>query len=53
MLIKEFRIGMPLSVAEYQVGQLFAVAEESTKRTGNGEGVQVLKNDFFENYPLL
>ncbi|XP_042343209.1 phosphatidylinositol transfer protein alpha isoform-like [Plectropomus leopardus] len=44
MLIKEFRIVLPVSVEEYQVGQLYAVAEASKGETGGGEGVEVLEN---------
>ncbi len=49
MLIKEFRIPMPLTVEEYQVGQLYAVAQSSKEETSGGEGVQVLINEPFEN----
>ncbi|XP_044057840.1 phosphatidylinositol transfer protein beta isoform-like [Siniperca chuatsi] len=48
MLIKEFRIVLPISVEEYQVGQLFAVAEASKSETGGGEGVEVLVNEPYE-----
>lgn len=53
MLIKEFRVTLPLTVAEYQVAQLYSVAEVSKNETGGGEGIEVLKNEPFENYPLL
>lgn len=53
MLIKEFRIVLPLTVEEYQVGQLFGVAEASKNETGGGEGVEVIKNEPFNNFPLL
>lgn len=53
MFIKEFRVVMPVTVEEYQVGQLFAVAEESKNNTGGGEGIEVLKNEPFEGKPLL
>ena len=53
MLIKEYRITMPLTVEEYQIGQLFSVAEASKNETGGGEGVQVLRNEPFENQSLL
>ncbi|KAM9393230.1 phosphatidylinositol transfer protein beta isoform-like [Pholidichthys leucotaenia] len=46
--VKEYRIVLPCSVEEYQVGQLFAVAEASKNETGGGEGVQVLKNEPYE-----
>lgn len=38
---------------QYQVAQLYSVAEASKNETGGGEGVEVLKNEPFENYPLL
>ncbi|XP_064103818.1 phosphatidylinositol transfer protein beta isoform-like isoform X3 [Macrobrachium nipponense] len=53
MLVKEFRVVLPLTVEEYQVAQLYSVAEASKNETGGGEGVEVLKNEPFENYPLL
>ncbi|KAK5928888.1 hypothetical protein CgunFtcFv8_010169 [Champsocephalus gunnari] len=48
MLIKEFRIVLPVSVEEYQVGQLYAVAEASKNETGGGEGVEVIENKPYE-----
>ncbi|XP_028275715.1 phosphatidylinositol transfer protein alpha isoform-like [Parambassis ranga] len=48
MIIKEFRILLPVSVEEYQVGQLYAVAEASKDQTGGGEGVEVLVNEPYE-----
>ena len=47
MLIKEYRITMPVSVAEYQIGQLHTIAEKSIRETGGGEGVEILKNEPF------
>ena len=34
MIIKEYRVVMPLSVEEYQVAQLYMVAKLSTQQTG-------------------
>ncbi|KAM4545892.1 phosphatidylinositol transfer protein alpha isoform [Odontesthes bonariensis] len=48
MLIKEYRVILPISVEEYQVGQLYSVAEASKNETGGGEGVEVLKNEPYE-----
>jgi len=45
MLIKEYRITMPLTVEEYQIGQLYSVAEASKENTGGGDGIEVLKNE--------
>ncbi|XP_017775488.1 PREDICTED: phosphatidylinositol transfer protein beta isoform [Nicrophorus vespilloides] len=53
MLIKEFRVTLPLTVEEYQVAQLYSVAEASKDNTGGGEGIEVLKNEPFTDYPLL
>uniref|UniRef100_A0A3P9NQ11 Phosphatidylinositol transfer protein beta isoform n=1 Tax=Poecilia reticulata TaxID=8081 RepID=A0A3P9NQ11_POERE len=35
-------------VFQYQVGQLFSVAEASKNETGGGEGIEVLKNEPYE-----
>ncbi|XP_067615237.1 phosphatidylinositol transfer protein alpha isoform isoform X1 [Eurosta solidaginis] len=53
MLIKEYRVTLPLTVEEYQVAQLYSVAEASKNETGGGEGIEVLKNEPFTDYPLL
>uniref|UniRef100_UPI0035902ED0 phosphatidylinositol transfer protein beta isoform-like n=1 Tax=Myxine glutinosa TaxID=7769 RepID=UPI0035902ED0 len=47
--IKEYRIVLPCSVEEYQVGQLFSVAEASKNETGGGDGIEVLKNEAYDN----
>uniref|UniRef100_A0A8C6MR30 Phosphatidylinositol transfer protein beta isoform n=1 Tax=Mus spicilegus TaxID=10103 RepID=A0A8C6MR30_MUSSI len=43
------RVVLPCSVQEYQVGQLYSVAEASKNETGGGEGIEVLKNEPYEN----
>jgi len=53
MIIKEYRVTLPMTVEEYQVAQLYSVAEASKNETGGGEGVQVLKNEPYEDVPLL
>uniref|UniRef100_H2YT64 Phosphatidylinositol transfer protein N-terminal domain-containing protein n=1 Tax=Ciona savignyi TaxID=51511 RepID=H2YT64_CIOSA len=45
MLLKEFRVILPLTVEEYQIAQLWSVAEASKNETGGGEGIQVLNNE--------
>lgn len=35
------------------MAQLYSVAEASKNNTGGGEGIQVLKNEPFTDYPLL
>jgi len=53
MIIKEYRVTLPMSVEEYQVAQLYAIAEASKNQTGGGEGVEILKNEPFDNVPLF
>jgi len=43
MIIKEFRVTLPMTVEEYQVAQLYSVAEASKNETGGGEGVEEKK----------
>ena len=38
MLIKEYRVILPMTVEEYNIAQLYAVAEASKNETGGGEG---------------
>lgn len=51
--ISEYRIVLPMTVDEYQVGQLWSVAEASKNETGGGEGIEVRVNEPFDenNYP--
>lgn len=42
-----------MSVEEYQIGQLWSVAEASRQETGGGEGVEILKNEPFTDIPLF
>jgi len=53
MLIYEFRVILPITVEEYQVGQLYSVAEASKNETGGGEGIEVLKNEPYTDFPLM
>uniref|UniRef100_V9L9B2 Phosphatidylinositol transfer protein, alpha n=1 Tax=Callorhinchus milii TaxID=7868 RepID=V9L9B2_CALMI len=48
VLKKEFRVVLPCSVEEYQVAQLYSVAEASKNNTGGGDGIEVLKNEPYE-----
>jgi len=49
MIIKEFRVLLPLTTDEYQVGQLYSVAKRSEQETKGGEGVEVIKNEPYED----
>jgi len=53
MLIKEYRVILPLTVEEYQIGQLYSIAQASKNETGGGDGIEVILNENFENKPLL
>ncbi|EME29343.1 phosphatidylinositol transfer protein [Galdieria sulphuraria] len=50
MLIKEYRLLMPLRVEEYFIAQLYMVAKASTEETGRkaGEGIEIVKNEPYE-----
>lgn len=43
------RIILPMTVDEYNVAQLWSVAEVSKNETGGGEGIQVLANEPFDS----
>jgi len=53
MKIYEFRVLLPMTVEEYQVAQLYSVAEASKNETGGGEGIEVLRNEPYAGKPLL
>ncbi|KAI9469586.1 hypothetical protein LPJ78_001078 [Coemansia sp. RSA 989] len=47
--VKEFRIRNNCTVEEYRIAQLFSVAKMSLNETGDGEGVEVIKNEPYDN----
>ncbi|KAJ2870368.1 hypothetical protein GGH93_005628 [Coemansia aciculifera] len=49
VLVKEYRIINNCTVDEYRIAQLYAVAKMSMNETGSGEGVQVIKNEPYDN----
>ncbi|CAH8498424.1 unnamed protein product [Schistosoma turkestanicum] len=52
MLLKEYRICMPLTVSEYRIAQLYMIQKKSREEsTGRGSGVEILKNEPYENGP--
>uniref|UniRef100_A0A1B6KZI3 Phosphatidylinositol transfer protein N-terminal domain-containing protein n=1 Tax=Graphocephala atropunctata TaxID=36148 RepID=A0A1B6KZI3_9HEMI len=53
MLIHEYRVILPMTVEEYQVAQLYSIVDMSKCETGGGEGVEIVKNEPFSNYPML
>lgn len=48
VVVHEFRVILPMTVEEYQVAQLYSVAEASKENTGGGEGIEVLCNEPFD-----
>ncbi|XP_041062408.1 cytoplasmic phosphatidylinositol transfer protein 1-like isoform X4 [Carcharodon carcharias] len=49
MLMKEYRICMPLTVEEYRIGQLYTISKHSHEQSDKGEGVEVVKNEPHED----
>jgi len=49
MYIKEYRILMPMSVEEYRIAQLYMVSRFSRERTTKGEGIEIVKNEPYED----
>jgi len=47
MLVKEYRLAMPLTVEEYRIGQLYMIAKHSHEQSEKGEGVEVVTNEPF------
>ncbi|CAH3015161.1 unnamed protein product [Porites evermanni] len=45
MILKEYRICMPMTVEEYHIGQLFMISKHSHEQSEQGEGVHVVKNE--------
>lgn len=45
MLMKEYRICMPLTVEEYRIGQLYMITKHSSEQSRDGEGVEVICNE--------
>ncbi|XP_059481583.1 protein retinal degeneration B isoform X2 [Neocloeon triangulifer] len=52
MLIKEYRIPLPLTVDEYRIAQLYMIAKKSREEShGEGSGVEIIINEPYENGP--
>ncbi|GMF21527.1 unnamed protein product [Phytophthora lilii] len=49
VLIHEFRVPLHMTVDEFQVAQLYMVVNASEKLTGDGEGVEILVNEPYDN----
>ncbi|KAL3276186.1 hypothetical protein HHI36_020904 [Cryptolaemus montrouzieri] len=52
MLIKEYRIPLPLTVEEYRIAQLYMIAKKSRQESsGAGSGVEILVNEPYKDGP--
>ncbi|XP_039361315.1 membrane-associated phosphatidylinositol transfer protein 2 isoform X8 [Mauremys reevesii] len=52
MLIKEYRIPIPMSVEEYRIAQLYMIQKKSREETcGEGSGVEILENRPYTDGP--
>uniref|UniRef100_A0A915NAQ6 DDHD domain-containing protein n=1 Tax=Meloidogyne javanica TaxID=6303 RepID=A0A915NAQ6_MELJA len=52
MLIKEYRIPLPLTAEEYQIAQLFMIQKKSRlESSGVGSGVEIIKNEPYIDGP--
>ncbi|XP_028400349.1 protein retinal degeneration B-like isoform X2 [Dendronephthya gigantea] len=52
MLIKEYRIPLPMSVEEYRIAQLYMIQKKSRlESTGEGSGVEIIENRPYSNGP--
>ncbi|CAH0548016.1 unnamed protein product [Brassicogethes aeneus] len=52
MLIKEYRIPLPLTVEEYRIAQLYMIAKKSREESsGAGSGVEILINEPYKEGP--
>ena len=49
MRIHEFRIPLNMHVDEFQIAQLYMTIHASDSETGNGEGIEVLCNEPYDN----
>ncbi|XP_071093822.1 protein retinal degeneration B-like [Haliotis cracherodii] len=52
MLIKEYRISLPMSVEEYRIAQLYMIQKKSRQEShGAGSGVEILENTPYTEGP--
>jgi hypothetical protein len=54
MLVKEYRIPLPMTVEEYRIAQLYMIAKKSSQEsTGadSGSGVEILVNEPYSEGP--
>lgn len=52
MLLKEYRIALPLTVDEYRIAQLYMIAKKSREEShGAGSGVEILVNEPYKDGP--
>lgn len=49
MKILEFRIVCPTNIEKYRIGNHYMVAQKCVEETSGGEGIEILKNEPFDN----
>jgi len=49
VVMKEFRIVMPMTLEEYHRGQRYSVARTSNEVTNGSEGIEVVENRLYED----
>jgi len=52
MLVKEFRIPLPVTLEEFNIGQLYTNIEVSKLETGGGDGIEDMANEPYKDYSL-
>ncbi|CAF4420948.1 unnamed protein product [Rotaria socialis] len=52
MLIKEYRIPVPMTVGEYRIAQLYMIVKKSREETNcSGSGVEIIRNEPYTDGP--
>ena len=52
MLVKEYRIALPMSVEEYRIAQLYMIQKKSREESsGEGSGVEIIVNEPYTDGP--
>ena len=50
MKIVEYRVILPTNIKQYHIGNLFMVAMRTREESGNGEGLEILKNEPYSDW---
>ncbi len=47
MLVKEYRMPLPFSVREYEIGQAYMIAKAAAEDSTSSDGVEMVRNEPF------